>query len=350
MPLHLPFLLQLHYHIFLNWFQGKGVRKIKFGKFEFKKKEKHEPDKIPVHRKKVKMKSARIIVLIAMIFIFSSGILAWIKACVVQQQNEKLQKQINTYQKKLDNASTGISAYSPLLDHYMQDFLGIYMNIPNNTDEMKKRNKELKSYLAPNLNGTIRVSDDSQTLENATLYSVFTKNGVKIAQYQVDYTQHTKDKKDYEHSSFLNIPFKEKNHQFTVVDYPYFTKPVNPVGHVGQLKTNYSSQQNNHTKTVRAVSDFTKSFLDKYASSSPQEMSFLMAKPEGLNGQFKVVKVENLTVYGTRENPVVQCLITLQNSNTDIRQLENVTLKLHQQSRTYFVDEFIHDQGGNTDE
>ena len=328
----------------------KGVRKIKLGKFEFKKKEKREPNKIPVHRKKVKMKSARIIVLIAMIFVFSSGTLAWIKSCVVQQQNEKLQKQVNTYQKKLDNASTGISAYSPLLDHYMQDFLGVYMNIPNNADEMKKRNKELKQYLATNLNGTIKASDDSQTLESATLYSVFTQNGVKVAQYQVNYTQHTKDKKDYQHSDYLNISFKEKNHQFTVVSYPYFAKPVDPVGHVGHLKTNYSNQQNNHTKTVSAVSDFTKSFLDKYASSSPKEMSFLMAKPEGLNGQFKVVKVENLTVYGSKENPVVQCLITLQNSNTDIQQLENVTLKLHRQSRTYFVDEFIHDQGGNTDE
>lgn len=52
MTVHLPFLLQLYYYIFLNQFQVKGVRKIKLGKFEFKKKEKHEPDKIPVYRKK----------------------------------------------------------------------------------------------------------------------------------------------------------------------------------------------------------------------------------------------------------------------------------------------------------
>jgi hypothetical protein len=316
---------------------------IKIGNFEFKKRNSRQVDKIPHKKKKVNMKSARIIVWITMVFIFSSGIVAFIKASNVSQTNHRLQKEVQTYQTKLDRASTNISGYSPLLNNYMQEFLKVYLTYPNNTDDMDKRNQALAAYYATNLITNDQAGKDNQTFNKAYLQSIYTQQGVKIAQYYVNYSVNNNPTSDY-----LNIPFKVKNSKFTVVSYPYFSNKIDPVGHIGKLQSKYS--KGNQTTSVNLnnqVTDFTKSFLKKYAAAKTSDMKFIMANPQGLADNYKIVNIQNLRVYGTKSNPVVQCLLTLKRSDSDIEHSENVTLKLSKQQTTYFVDEFNHNIGGD---
>ncbi|WP_367293342.1 conjugal transfer protein [Liquorilactobacillus satsumensis] len=289
------------------------------------------------------MKSARIIVWITMVFIFSSGIVAFIKASNVSQTNHRLQKEVQNYQTKLDRASANISGYSPLLNNYMQEFLKAYLTYPNNTDDMDKRNQDLSAYYATNLITDDQAGKDNQTFNKAHLQSIYTQQGVKIAQYYVNYSVNNNPT-----SGYLNIPFKVKDSKFTVVSYPYFSNKIDPVGHIGKLQSKYS--KDNQTTSVNLnnqVTDFTKSFLKKYAAAKTNDMKFIMANPQGLAGNYKIVNIQNLRVYGTKHNPVVQCLLILKRSDSDIEHSENVTLKLSKQQTTYFVDEFNHNIGGD---
>ncbi|KRN05516.1 hypothetical protein FD15_GL002072 [Liquorilactobacillus sucicola DSM 21376 = JCM 15457] len=336
---------------------------IKIGDFEFKRRSKHQVNRIPRKKKKVNMKSAKIIVWITMVFIFSSGIFAFIKASNVAQTNQKLQAEVQTYQNKLEQASTNISGYSPLLDNYMQEFLATYLNYPNDTTEMDQRNKNLAVYYAINLNINDQAGQDYQTFDKASIQSVYNRKGVKIAQYYVEYLIHTtreettekngkKETKTVEDvtqkSGYLNISFKVKNSKFTVVSYPYFSEKIDPVGHIGQLQSKYSKDKSVASSNLnnKAVY-FTKSFLEKYAASKTNEMKFIMANPTGLAGEYEVSSVQNLHVYGTKNKPVVQCLVTFKQIDSDIKHTENVSLKLSKQRTTYFVDEFNHSIGGN---
>ncbi|MCP0887344.1 conjugal transfer protein [Ligilactobacillus sp. WILCCON 0076] len=269
--------------------------------------------------------------------------MAFIKACNVSQTNHKLQEEIRTYQTKLDRASTNINGYSFLLNNYMQDFLNLYLNYPNNANDMDNRNKALSVYYATNLTATDQAGNDSQSFNNASIQSIYTRHGAKIAQYYVNYSINGNQT-----SGYLNIPFKVKNNKFTVVSYPYFSNKINPIGHIGKLQSKYS--KDNQTTSIslyNQVTDFTKSFLKKYASAKTSDMKFIMANPQGLAGNYQVANIQNLHVYGTKNNPVVQCLLTLKRSDSDIEHSENVTLKLSKQQTTYFVDEFNHNIGGD---
>ncbi|WP_261909429.1 conjugal transfer protein [Liquorilactobacillus satsumensis] len=316
---------------------------IKIGNFEFKKRNSNQVDKIPRKKKKVNMKSARIIVWITMVFIFCSGVMAFIKASNVSQTNHKLQKEVQTYQTKLDRASTNFNGYSPLLNNYMQGFLKLYFTYPNNTDDMDKRNQALSAYYATNLTTNDQAGKDSQTFNKAYIQSIYTQQGVKIAQYYVNYSVNNNQTTGY-----LNIPFKVKNSKFTVVSYPYFSNKIDPVGHIGKLQSKYTKEsQTTSVNLNNRVIDFTKSFLKKYVTAKTSDMKFIMARPQGLAGKYKVANIQNLHVYGTKNNPIVQCLLTLKRSDSDIEHSENVTLKLSKQQTTYFVDQFNHNIGGD---
>ncbi|MEM5663056.1 conjugal transfer protein [Bacillus toyonensis] len=47
-------------------------------------------------------------------------------------------------------------------------------------------------------------------------------------------------------------------------------------------------------------------FFTKYADSKPQDMSYMMSEPKALSGIKSFVKIEELNVYPTEEEKVLQ--------------------------------------------
>nr|WP_286012904.1 conjugal transfer protein [Leuconostoc mesenteroides] len=237
----------------------------------------------------------------------------------------------------------GQSVYSPSLNRYAQGFFQTYFTQSDNDDDKQKRLKALKKYFATNISSTIYDNQDSQkeTYVGSRLLNTFTKNDVKIAQYQVGYTVGN-DKNTI--IRVFNLPFAQKAGQYTVLALPYATTEQDIVGHVGKIDqddTNNATLASSHK-----VQAFVKAFSEKYVSSKASDMSLIMKEPEGLEGQYAVKSIDQVNVSGSKDNMNIKYLLTLTDTETKLEHSEQITLTVSPKGSTYYVVKMIHTQGG----
>lgn len=307
-------------------------------------KSRDKPDQsLPYAKVQKRGKWIRCFVKITLVLVGLSGAVAFIKASKVSQTNHKLIAKMKTYNDKLEKASMGQSVYSPSLNRYAQDFFQTYFTQSDNDDDQQKRLKVLKKYFATNISSTIYDNQDSQkeTYVGSRLLNTFTKNDVKIAQYQVGYTVGN-DKNTI--IRVFNLPFAQKAGQYTVLALPYATTEQDIVGHVGKID---QDDTNNATlATSDKVQAFVKAFSEKYVSSKASDMSLIMKEPEGLEGQYAVKSIDQVNVSGSKDNMNIKYLLRLTDTETKLEHSEQITLTVSPKGSTYYVVEMIHTQGG----
>lgn len=307
-------------------------------------KSRDKPDQsLPYAKVQKRGKWIRRLVKIALVLVGLSGAIAFIKASNVSQTNHQLIKKMKTYDDKLEKASMGQSVYSPSLNLYAQGFFQTYFTQSDNDGDKQKRLKALKKYFATNINSTMYDNQSAQkeTYVGSRLLNTFMKNDVKIAQYQVGYT--VGDDKNTMTRVF-NLPFAQKSGQYTVLALPYATTEQDVVGHVGTIAQDESNNAN--LASSDKVQKFVQAFSEKYVSSKASDMSLIMSDPEGLEGQYAVKSIDQVTISGSQDSMNIKYLLTLADTETKLEHTEQITLTVSPKGSTYYVIKMNHTQGG----
>lgn len=288
----------------------------------------------------------------------------------MSHQNKELRKELKAFAAKLDKAQTGSLAYNPALGGYMGAFINQYMSHSGNSQEFTNWQNSLKPYFAKDMDVSKLSDSDNwkqQDLTSADLVSIYVQDDVKIAQMRVKYRIKTKEElvkpeKNKDHKSgtkkekkpkiketwvgkttYVNVPYQAKNNYFTVIAYPFVSPERSSKGHVSEaLVRNGKASTTLSNTAINQVTKFTTKFFDKYVSSSNNEMSFIMADPVGLSGEYRVKSIEETHVSGNANKPRISGTILLEQVDTGVVHSEQFDLTLRKQDNTYFVLKFDH--------
>ncbi|CAK1231053.1 conjugal transfer protein [Fructobacillus cardui] len=308
-------------------------RKIK-GPVQYERKVKDKGLKIPKKKALTVEKLRKVVLAIVFLFIGLMVLMTWQSSQVIKK-NHQLKNSQMTLEKKLDKASTGSLSYNPLVGQYFDKFLNTYYNY--NQDKQEEWRKSMKAFFPSGFALTqLGTWSGQQSLKDHKILGIFNVDGVRTVQYAISLENNGKQS-----NLTVNIPYVQDNSKFTVVGMPYVASDMNTLGHVGESRLDKVDKPLNDTDVVDDVKSFTKTFLNKYVSSSKEDMALLMNDPQGLEGKVDLQGIDNIKVSGTKTKPVVTATITVQVHETDIKQNQQVRLELKQQQKTYFVDKFV---------
>lgn len=275
----------------------------------------------------------------------------------------------NSLNKKLsENNSTIIS--SDLFKQFLNKFIDTYINVPVDQTQFEKRISKLKEdYFSFSLED-FKNSGTERKLISSTFYDLSSSEDVSIARYLISYEiispiskepkttkiQNSKEKmvneKHIDHIStkkntLLNIPFNQnEDHTFQITAYPYFTnEPLLTNSNKSKIELDTTNFQEINPKDEEKVINFATSFLEKYVSSTLEDMSYLMKKPEILSGEFQINN-PRIEVYS--KDKKLLCFINFEilDKNTSMAHDESMTLFLKKRDNTYYIEKLNHYLGG----
>lgn len=317
--------------------------------FNLSKKSRVKPKKLKPKVKKhaVNRRVVKIVAFSILGFLIISGPLAVSRTTRISNENRYIKKKYSDLKAELDKAQTGSDGYNPALGRYMNRFVTAYITMTGQTADLKNWQDGLKPYLATNLDASKLIESNdlkAQKLTNLAIVAMYVKNNVKIAQLKVDYQIQMDGGDNWASKSiYLNVPYAVRNNKFTVVADPFVTQELNTTGHVAKAATrNDKDLPLNDTGVVDDVTNFSNKFFDKYASSNTDEMSFIMADPVALGGEYTVKDVNVARVTGSKNKPEVSGSVTFTQKDTNVSHTEQFDLKLTKQKGTYFVLDFTH--------
>lgn len=311
----------------------RGLPKLKVN-FEYEKREKVKPMKVPkAHTLNLARMRKLVLLILVVLFLYFSFVL--VKANAIARSNTTLRRDIVTLNNRLDQASAGTTSYNPIVGQYLSDFLTAYYTV--NNDSQSDRATKLEKYFASNIALPNITNEAHMNLVSAKLNGIFTIDSIKTAQYSLTISSNNKNT-----NMTVNVPYVQDNAKLTVVGFPYMANTINSIGHVGSARFQSSQRQLTDSDTVASVKQFTKQFVQKYVSSSTKDMSLLMANPVGLNGAVDLTTLDDsdIQVSGTTNNPIVTATMIVQAHGTNIMQIQTIRLVLMKQSSTYFVTKF----------
>ncbi|WP_195478130.1 conjugal transfer protein [Enterococcus faecalis] len=335
-----------------------------------KEKKLTRPAKIE-EEKTIRIKTVRKLFLLLIIFLVVSGPIGFIKASKMSvemtKQQEVLSKEI---QESLAMNQTHMNIPSELFKHFLEPFIEVYINIPTEQAAFEERLTTLQKIY---YNFEIEDEKDhgvEQKLLSSSFYQVETIAGRRIATYKVSYEsispvtkereiktkegdkEITKKEKytDYETNEttvFLSIPFKEyKDGTFKINHYPYLSnKQVLTTEEKIEKRdepTKYASLENTQDKEVTS---FIEMFLDKYVSSTKEEMAYLMRDSEVLEGEYEIKTINTKNLLAGKKILVFATFEVIDKKTKGVH-VEEMTLLLKQREGTYYVEQLTHFLGG----
>lgn len=269
--------------------------------------------------------------------------------------------------------ANGYDVYrSPKMEIFANQVVDEYMNIPRDSDQKKAREEALKSYYAEGL--AVDLTGDVggyRKLNNKTLYDVQFADDKAILQYRVDYDnvavqekerevekkkgkkkQKVKEKYEEEkktgRSMLLNVPVKASKGGYAVVSNLYFT-PLPDVKTKGvQSETNPLEDESEiQDAQKQQIQNWLNDFFKKYADGTTDDLTYMMEKPQALNGQRSFVSLENLKVYASGKNGyIVKTNAKFQEKDLGIENTESFTMHLSKRDGKYFVEKMENTLGG----
>ncbi|HBI7177705.1 TPA: conjugal transfer protein [Listeria monocytogenes] len=337
---------------------------------KFIKEKKNPAPTLPKEEKTATIRTTRVFFLILILFLITSGPIAFVKSTQMQGMIRKEQTLLTTTIEKELGKSQTLSVSSELYKQFLQPFITAYMNVPTDQQAFEKRFTTLQeTYFSIVLEEEKNTGTERKLLSSDS-YDLINEDGQSVAQYRISYevtapvTKEREVKKkegdkevsvkekyiDYEKSekqTLLNIPFTQlKDHSFKVTAYPYFTVEPSLTSKKGHPQIQDIAQyQQVDNKEEKAINTFVQSFLDKYVSTSLEDMAFMMKKPEILTGDYQI---ENCQIDPfTKENQLF-AFVTFDviDGKTKLGHKETMTLLLKQRDNTYFIETLYHYLGG----
>ncbi|EDO1241661.1 conjugal transfer protein [Listeria monocytogenes] len=337
---------------------------------KFIKEKKNPKPALPKEEKMATIRTTRLFFLLVTLFLIISGPIGFIKSTQMQGMIRKEQMILTkTIQKELEKNST-IPTSSELYKQFLQPFITAYINVPTDQQAFEKRLSTLQETYFSMILEEEKNTGTERKLLSSDFYNLLNEDGKSMAQYRISYeiiapiTKERDIKKkegakevtvkekytDYEKSetqTLLNIPFTQLNdHSFKVIDYPYFTaEPSLTSGKKIEPTPDISQYQRMDTKEEKAITTFVQSFLEKYVTSSLEDMAFIMKEPEILSGGYQI---SNAHIEPFIKDKQLFAFVTFDvlDSKTKIGHKETMTLLLKQRDNTYFIETLYHYLGG----
>ncbi|MFB7035915.1 conjugal transfer protein [Bacillus altitudinis] len=233
-------------------------------------------------------------------------------------------------------------------ERFLSGFVTEYINVKNERAAAEQRQNTLMKYLVTDDETDQETWFDTsgaqgdRVLKDFVLYNVKKGDGDSLFQYKVNYANVVKIKKK-EHkvdkSALLNIPVKHKGDEFAVSGTPYLSE-------IYDLKADIPSSSEEREEydgdQSASIKEFLNTFFRKYAEESKDDMSYIMKKPETLNGHLVFGDVENIRIYKDGDGFEVSSVAVFREKETNLPVKERFTLFVVKNSGQYYVNQLKH--------
>ncbi|MGV2914293.1 conjugal transfer protein [Bacillus safensis] len=234
-------------------------------------------------------------------------------------------------------------------ERFLSGFIEQYINVKNENDAIEQRHKKLMAYLAKESDEleqetlfAISGAQGDRVLNNYTLYNVKQEKEETLFQYKIEYSNIVKVKKkehEFKKQALLNIPLKNKGDQFAVSGTPYISEIYDLKGDIVNEKEDREEYDGDQSA---AIKEFLGTFFRKYAEETKDEMSYVMKKPETLNGHLVFGDVENIQIYKKGDGFEVSSIAVFKEKETNLPVKERFTLSVVKNSGQYYVNQLKH--------
>ncbi|MDZ06800.1 conjugal transfer protein [Listeria monocytogenes] len=338
--------------------------------------EKKEKRKLPKGKKK-SGKGTRITIWICIILIAISGVFAYLKSTKVEGATAKNTSKIASLLK--EKPVEKISDYqSNKLLLFTNDFLEKYINVPQDTDGRTMRTDTLSKLYAKELKqDDLSNFEGYRELKNKTYFSTIEYKDMAVVQYDITYNnvglveKERKKKEKYKEGkkektrdvvekyqekeikevhALINIPVRSIKGVYSVIENVFFTQ-------VPKLSTNKTNAVENMMDVEQEpeisatekddVEAFLKDFFKRYASSSVDDLAYMMKKPEALNGLKEFQEITYFKAYEQKKQTLIKLSVIFKDIDSTMTNTEDFSLTLSKKDGKYFIEKLTHTLGGN---
>lgn len=252
----------------------------------------------------------------------------------------------------------------PAIQSFLNPFVDSYINVSDDSEKNEERQKTLQNFMvnSADYSNSFAVEGEGQRiLQQKELYSVTeTTNNTLLAQYKVTYINRTfvekevtkksgkkvikekiKEPKDEQKTALLNIELVQKENAYAVNSLPYFTnlytlKSTMDKEEKEEDLNNYDGQKETE------IMAFLHDFLEKYASSTSDDMAYMMKSPEGLGGSLTFDRIDKYELYQKSGNILADVHVVFLEPDTKINVEEDFTIILTKKDSHYYVEKLEH--------
>ncbi|WP_099221846.1 conjugal transfer protein [Listeria costaricensis] len=237
------------------------------------------------------------------------------------------------------------------IKNYTDPFINEYMNVSQDREKQDGRLELLQAFLADNVdsNAFDTSATGDQTLNSKALVSA-TKNkaGNYNVVYRVNFTSAGKTQQNgkeipvtKKQDADLHIELAEKDGKYAVASLPYLTAVASSQASIkGENRTiELDAYDKSDEKEMEA---FVTEFFQKYASSKTEDMAYMMAEPESLNGLLSYSKIVECDLYKQKSDCLAAVEVEFVDPTTNITTTENFELTITDSNNHYFVEKLEH--------
>lgn len=297
--------------------------------------------------KRTLSKVARVGVWAVVLGLGVSGTVALGAAGAANVKSAQAQAAVETVQTQLANPEETVDDTTQV-DSYFSAFLPVFLNVdPEDNSAKIVREESLKEYFAdPSIVST--TSGYSQSLTSFKLYEISQEGTQRIAKYLVTYTveESRSDNAKVTVEQLINIPFVSENGVLAISELPYYTSAPQDKGLTPLQDNSLSDESEVPSDESTEVSAFLDQFFANYATNSVEDMSYMMAEPESLNGAYTYDSSVNKVYAGSDGSYVVKSVVDFTLKETTFSHKENMTLTLTKEDGKFFVSKLTHTLGG----
>ncbi|WP_271006521.1 conjugal transfer protein [Listeria seeligeri] len=251
----------------------------------------------------------------------------------------------------------------PAIQSFLNPFVDSYINVSDDSEKNEERQKTLQNSMvnSADYSNSFAVEGEGQRLlQQKELYSVEeTTNNMLLAQYKVTYVNRTfvekevtkksgkkvikekvKEPKDEQKTALLNIELVQKDNAYAVNALPYFTN-------IYSLKATVDKSEANDIESYKGQKEaeiiaFLNDFFTKYATSSSEDMAYMMKSPEGLGGSLTFDRIDKYELYQKSGNILADVHVVFLEPDTKINVEEDFTINLTKKDSHYYVEKLEH--------
>lgn len=291
-------------------------------------------------------------------------IVAFGKSVNTDIRSEQMAEDVQEYKELVDSKQSDFD-YSPQLELYMDRFIIHYINVPNDSEKLAERNNVLQSFFAKgyeeiDLEGNENVSRE---LNYSNFYDVQRIDKKDVVRYIVSYKTTKYEEKEVEKEIkkgkkketvteieieetdssekrvMLNVPILEEDSNYSVVSYPYFTDIPENEKPETEFKSISSIEEMESDDYSKDLDDFILNFVEKYSSSSEEDISYIMDNPKTLNGKLEFDSILEQKVFTNEDSFEVYLGVIFKDSETGFKEYQNLRVVIENRDNKYYVSE-----------
>ncbi|MDO7284695.1 conjugal transfer protein [Shouchella clausii] len=254
--------------------------------------------------------------------------------------------------------------------YFLAGFINEYVNVNSEPERIEERKNNLKSYMVQ----SSELQDDThplydlsglkgeRILNESTLFDVKEKEAYKLFQYRVkmmnlvEWEEEVEVEKDdgdddkkteieivkktdeKEQTLLLNIPVVSENGAFAVAAAPYFSEVYSLKGEITEENEENDQVGDEYTgEELESLQAFLVDFFERYATEPKEELSYIMAEPESLNGAFVLDELLNVKVYQTETGFKVNAEVRFYEEMINMPYVIDAEMDIENREGVYYV-------------